>query len=106
MDINEHERLPNNVHFDTNSSKGTTLLLLFCIHSHIWVFNNEQNSNPEISVKRNPLACSWAVPFTTVDKSYILAFVSFWSYWMYLILYFISYFNENNAKYWYHVLRL
>jgi hypothetical protein len=30
MDVNEHEKL-SNIHFDTKSSKGTTLLLLLCI---------------------------------------------------------------------------
>ena len=36
-------------------------------HSHSKIFNNAQNSNPKMSVKR-PLACSWAVVFTSVDK--------------------------------------
>ena len=36
MDVNEHEKL-SNIHFDTKSSKGTTLLLLLCITVTVWI---------------------------------------------------------------------
>jgi len=48
MDLRDYSTL----RIDINSSKGTGLVLLFCVSV---TFNNEQNSYPKMSVKR-PLA--------------------------------------------------
>jgi hypothetical protein len=51
-----------------------TLLLLFYIHSKF--SNNGHSSYPYISMKR-PLLCSGTLLFTSVDKSYFCASLSF-----------------------------
>ena len=58
------------LHLGANSSKGTCLFIDVLYFSYSSAFNNEHNSYHEMSAKR-PIACSWAIPFTSVDKRYI-----------------------------------
>ena len=53
-------------------------VLFWCsiFHNHSRVFSNKNNSYPKMSMKQ-PLACSWAVLFTSIDKLYMWASLSF-----------------------------
>jgi hypothetical protein len=64
--------MSNIQHYTKTNIQVKEQCFYFCsaFHNHSSVFNNEQNSHPNLSVKR-PLAYSWEVPFTSADKCYI-----------------------------------
>ena len=82
MDVNEHERL-SNITFRQNNVKEQCFNCRFTVHSHSRVFNDEHNSYPKGSVKQ-PLAFTWVVLFTFVDRCYIWASLSTWG-WVYCL---------------------
>jgi len=72
MNINEHERLSN-----LTLKKEQRFYCCSTFYSHSRIFYTAQNACPNIGVKP-PLACSWVVRLTSVDKCCIWIHLSFW----------------------------